>query len=136
MEDWSKGLSEMVETAISEVEKFVTDMGEEFQEMVDEWTQLSEELAAEIENKVIPEIDECLNEIFEPLLDIYFDMEFDLADEDLESFVTYVHPTAGRNPACRGCQHYHGQTYNGNLLVCGMHPYGVEDETCPDWESV
>lgn len=37
--------------------------------------------------------------------------------------------------ACRGCRHYHGRTYNGNFLVCGMHPYGVETETCSDWES-
>lgn len=36
--------------------------------------------------------------------------------------------------ACRGCCHYHGQTYGGTRLVCGMHPYGVEEETCPDWQ--
>ncbi|MBD1849940.1 hypothetical protein [Leptolyngbya sp. FACHB-711] len=37
--------------------------------------------------------------------------------------------------ACRGCLHFHGRTYNGNYLVCGMHPYGVETETCSDWEQ-
>ncbi len=37
--------------------------------------------------------------------------------------------------ACEGCDHYHGQTYGGNFLVCGMHPYGVQDEHCPDWQS-
>jgi hypothetical protein len=36
---------------------------------------------------------------------------------------------------CQGCQHYHGQTYGGTLLVCGMHPYGSEEEYCPDWQS-
>lgn len=136
MEDWSKGLSEMVETAAAEVEKFVTEIGEEFQEMVDELTQLSDAFTTELESKVIPEIDDYINEILEPILDIYFDIELDLADEDFENFVTYVHPTASRHPACQGCQHYHGHTYNGNLLVCAMHPSGVEDETCPDWESV
>lgn len=44
-----------------------------------------------------------------------------------------------RNPpmpiACRGCRHYHGRSYHGNFLVCGIHPYGVETETCSDWES-
>jgi hypothetical protein len=37
--------------------------------------------------------------------------------------------------ACRGCCHYHGHTYGGNLLVCAMHPYGVEEAHCPDWQS-
>jgi hypothetical protein len=36
---------------------------------------------------------------------------------------------------CQGCCHYHGQYYGGNFLVCGMHPYGVESEHCPDWEA-
>lgn len=36
--------------------------------------------------------------------------------------------------ACRGCRHYHGQTYGGTLLVCGMHPFGVEEDACPDWQ--
>lgn len=36
---------------------------------------------------------------------------------------------------CRGCQHYHGRVYGGNLLVCGMHPYGVEGDRCADWEQ-
>ena len=35
---------------------------------------------------------------------------------------------------CQGCCHYHGQTYGGQLLVCAMHPYGVEASSCPDWQ--
>ncbi|NJO42205.1 MAG: hypothetical protein HC769_01390 [Cyanobacteria bacterium CRU_2_1] len=38
-------------------------------------------------------------------------------------------------PACRGCYHYHGRVYGGNLLVCAMHPYGVEDDRCDDWQN-
>lgn len=37
--------------------------------------------------------------------------------------------------ACQGCGHYHGQVYGGNLFVCAMHPYGVEDTHCADWQS-
>jgi len=36
---------------------------------------------------------------------------------------------------CQGCRHYHGRTYGGNLLVCGMHPFGAEGEHCSDWED-
>lgn len=38
-------------------------------------------------------------------------------------------------PVCRGCCHYHGRVYGGTMLVCAMHPYGVEDDRCSDWET-
>ncbi|MEM6398676.1 MAG: hypothetical protein AAF349_04785 [Cyanobacteria bacterium P01_A01_bin.68] len=34
---------------------------------------------------------------------------------------------------CDGCSNYHGQFYNGNLLVCAIHPHGFDDKTCPDF---
>lgn len=45
--------------------------------------------------------------------------------------------------ACNGCKYYDGSIYGGNLLVCGMHPYGPGDESdpatqptsCEDWEG-
>jgi hypothetical protein len=39
-----------------------------------------------------------------------------------------------RHQVCTGCQHYNGQVYGGNLLVCGMYPYGQPEgaESCPD----
>jgi ABC-type nickel/cobalt efflux system permease component RcnA len=44
--------------------------------------------------------------------------------------------TRHRRPAvCQGCSHYHGRVYGGNLLVCGMHPYGAEGEYCDDWQD-
>jgi hypothetical protein len=36
-------------------------------------------------------------------------------------------------PACQGCRHFHGASYGGNFLVCGMHPYGWDGEKCPDF---
>lgn len=33
---------------------------------------------------------------------------------------------------CRGCCHYHGQSYGGERLICAMHPYGVDQEECGD----
>lgn len=53
-------------------------------------------------------------------------------------FLRQINQQRSVNPpvpvACQGCCHYHGQTYGGELLVCGMHPYGVEGEHCPDWQ--
>ncbi len=34
---------------------------------------------------------------------------------------------------CLGCVNFCGETYNGNPLVCAIHPYGQEN--CPDFEQ-
>jgi hypothetical protein len=54
----------------------------------------------------------------------------------LEPFA-FVRPTPQPQvpAACQGCKHYHGAVYNGIPLVCAMHPYGVEDEACADFEN-
>ena len=44
-------------------------------------------------------------------------------------------PKPGMPIACRGCTHYHGRVYSGNLFVCAMHPYGATGEVCLDWEA-
>ncbi len=47
-----------------------------------------------------------------------------------------VDPWLNDHPTCIGCRHYHGQAHGGNMLICAMHPYGPDDQQCPDWESV
>lgn len=37
--------------------------------------------------------------------------------------------------ACKGCRNFHGVKYGGVMLVCGIHPGGVEGNTCPDFEK-
>lgn len=34
---------------------------------------------------------------------------------------------------CNGCANFYGQVHNGNLLVCGIHPYGQEN--CSDYQE-
>jgi hypothetical protein len=37
---------------------------------------------------------------------------------------------------CQGCTNYHGKTYRGNKLICGIHPHGVAvDATCADYST-
>ncbi len=141
MEDWSKDFFEVMENAASEVEHFFGDMNEEFAEMVDVLAKMSEEFTEQIQNNLINDIDGYLsefdgyfNELIEPIIEVYRDFDSNIGDID-SSFVTYVDPSPTQQPACRGCQNYHGQVYGGNLLVCAMHPTGVESESCADWES-
>ncbi len=130
MEDWSKDFFEMLEGATREFEQFFQDVSE-----------VAETIAEEVQNSIALEFENFCYEIFEPLIEVYneFESEFrseldDLLEEDLA--ISYkVESTPEHHPACVGCQHYHGHVYNGNLLVCGMHPYGWDDDNCPDWES-
>lgn len=37
--------------------------------------------------------------------------------------------------ACRGCLNYDGEFYGENQLIYAMHPYGVDNDICPDFRS-
>lgn len=140
MEDWPKDLFKMLETAAVEVEQFFKEVTEEVSEMVEafaefssDMAELSQELTEELHSAIFTEFDQFFNELVDPILDAYLGIEEIAPDPDM--FVSFEEPTQERHTACVGCKHYHGQVYGGNLLVCGMHPYGWEEENCPDWEG-
>jgi hypothetical protein len=125
MEQWQKDFWEMIQTVADEVEHFFL----EVTDIVDTFLEVTEEITEQVQSTFITEVDEYLQELAEPFLEAYW-------EEDLELAFPYsVEPTSERNPACIGCSHYHGHVYGGNMLVCAMHPYGWEDENCPDWEQ-
>lgn len=130
MENWQKDFFEIVETVVDEVERFFQGVGA----TVDSLFDLSEEITDQIQTTIAIEIEQCLTELTEPLLEAYWELE-DIVGEVEQPFPYTVEPTPQEHPACIGCQHYHGQVYSGNLLVCAMHPYGWEEENCPDWEQ-
>ncbi|RCJ25710.1 hypothetical protein A6S26_15335 [Nostoc sp. ATCC 43529] len=130
MEQWQKDLIEIVETVADEVERFFLGMGE----IVDTFFELTEEITEQVHSNIITEVDQYLQDLAEPMMEAYWDLEEVVGDID-PGFPYSVEPTAEKNPACIGCIHYHGQVYGGNLLVCAMHPHGYEDESCPDWEK-
>ncbi len=130
MENWQKDFLEIVENVTDEVEHFFVGVTE----IVDSFFELSETVASQLQNTIATEFDLYLHDWAEPLFDIYTDIEDVMSDLE-QPFPHLVEPTEDLYPACKGCYHYHGQVYNGNVLVCGMHPYGWEDNNCPDWES-
>ena len=141
MEDLSKLFVAFVETTVKEVERFLTDIGVEVNETFDAIGKISEEITQEVQNG-LNQLEEDFNDL---MLELDIDIDLDsipteLPSSEIESlnsssFVNYVYPSETEHPACRGCIHYHGYVYNGNLLVCGMYPSGVESDTCADWES-
>lgn len=115
MEPWQKDFLRVIEDASKEAEQFF------------------DQVAAAIE-EVVAEIDQTLIEVLDPLGDLCLGME-ETVDAAAQPFVQTVQPVFQEHPVCVGCRHYHGQAYGENLLVCAMHPYGWEGETCPDWQS-
>ncbi|AFZ24279.1 hypothetical protein Cylst_2035 [Cylindrospermum stagnale PCC 7417] len=130
MEQWQKDLIEMIETVAGEVDRFFLDMGD----AVDAFFELTEEITEELQKNIVTEVDQYLQEWAEPILEIYWELEEVVTDGD-PGFPYEVEATLEKNPACIGCSNYHGQVYGGNLLVCGMHPHGWDDQSCPDWEK-
>jgi hypothetical protein len=113
------------------IEKKIT---KDFSELADGLFQVSEELADHIQHTLTTEVEPQLTEWLDPILEAYLGFEVTV-EEAIQPMMHTVEPMLNNHSACVGCRHYHGQEYGGNLLVCGMHPYGWESETCPDWES-
>ena len=130
MESWQKDLVDIMETVADEVEHFFQGIND----MVDAFFEVSEEISEQVQNNIAAEIDQCLQELAEPLMEIYWELEEIVADVDTD-FPYQVEATTAKNAACIGCNNYHGQVYGGNLLVCAMHPHGWDDKNCPDWEN-
>ena len=133
MEKWQKDLIGMIETVTDEVEQFFLGIND----MVDAFFEITEE----VQNAFVADIDtfatlheQFLQDLTEPFLEIYWELG-DISEDIDPGFPYAVEATLEKNAACIGCSNYHGQVYSGNLLVCGMHPHGWDDEICPDWEK-
>lgn len=124
MDDWQKEFWDVVDSVAQGIEQFVQDV-----------TQAVEE----IHNEMATDIEQFFEDVFSVELELRID-ENDLFPDhwgELSDWLVNprVEPDPTTHPSCVGCQNYHGRIYGGNLLVCAMHPYGWQDENCPDWES-
>ncbi|MDJ0742698.1 MAG: hypothetical protein QNJ32_04970 [Xenococcaceae cyanobacterium MO_167.B27] len=137
MEDWWKQLEKTAE----EIEGFFQEISSAMEELTEEVGKTIQTFTQEVEEIFVAEIDRCIDDLIDVINES--DLEQDTVFwEDFDNFVesdfmdvTTSKPSPDNHPACVGCRHYHGKAYNGNLLVCAMHPYGSEDSTCPDWEG-
>jgi hypothetical protein len=67
-------------------------------------------------------------------LDEEYQLAVDLGSEaDRQAYTVFV--SENKPTVCEGCINYNGSSYGGNLLICGMHPYGCKSNICPDWEA-
>jgi hypothetical protein len=123
MDDWQKDFWEAIENAVESVAVGL-------ETFVQEVTQAIEEIQMDIEQFVL--------EVMPIEIEEFFSNEFPFSESDNPAdfgLNPKVNPDPHTHPACIGCQNYHGYIYGGNLLVCALHPYGWEDESCPDWQG-
>jgi len=123
----------MMEAIAQEIEQFFTDVVQELGEIVEAVVEVSDDWSEQLQTAIAEEADQYLADFFDPILEAYLGVDLEIEDTS-QSFPQSLEPGLNQHPACVGCRHYHGQVYSGNLLVCGMHPYGWENEHCPDWE--
>ena len=139
MNDWQENWWKQIEKTAADMEGFLTDVGEATETVVDEVADSVSFFIDRFQSSVAGELDSLLQDLVEVLvvtsdeIDAVLSEDWDF-DEDFTS-VSYCAPSAKNNPACINCANYHGQAYNGNLLVCAMHPQGYEGDSCPDWQE-
>jgi hypothetical protein len=153
MFDWQKDLVELWESLVVELPlalgQLAAEVGTSLTEFVEEFAEAVTEEIEFISNELKelppdwPGYDWLtgFREDFsgvEQLLDTE-DEPFTALPSGDEDWPLYYEPkraaTPDHQPACIGCRNYNGTTFGGNLLVCGFHPYGCQEETCPDWEA-
>ncbi len=133
MEGWSDGFSQAIEQMIRDVESFLADVAEDLNEMIDGLAEVTEDLADQFQQMTV-QVEEGLSTLVDPILEAYLGFEITV-ENSIQPITHTVDPILNNHSACVGCRNYHGHSYNGTVLICAMHPYGWEDEQCPDWES-
>jgi hypothetical protein len=146
MDEWQKELwslletttMELVETTASELEELLQNVGETVEAITDEMTDNFNYCFEKFKESLGPEVENYFRDFWDAfdISSLEEELTRDYGVQENEFLgITKVHPNPETHPACVGCQHYHGYAYGGNLLVCGIHPYGWDDETCPDWDG-
>jgi predicted phage tail protein len=106
-----------------------------FDEFGRELTEFVEEVATEAQEILTLQWDE----LKEVLTEFWQEIELDFEEPSAINWdmPVYTKPMAdpATHPACVGCINYNGTVYGGNLLVCGIYPYGCNSDTCADWQG-
>jgi hypothetical protein len=164
-QDWLKILESTLESTQKEFEQFCSEVITTFEDTTLGINGILEEIVCEIEENLSREVENFLDDMenFLDLLLLEStddDPEEENNDDESENqpdswsdsnwenppnlwgynfYMEFqdrkIKPNPSEYPACIGCSNYHGRIYNGNLLICAMHPYGWDDENCPDWEE-
>lgn len=141
MNDWQDEWWKQIEKTAAEIEVFFTEVGETTELLVEEVSDNLSSVFEQLQLDVTEEVEEFIQNFVDVIITTSDEIDAAISnewsgfvDEDFTR-VSYHTPSTESHPACINCANYHGQVYNGNLLVCAMHPHGYEGSNCPDWSK-
>jgi len=126
VEDWVEGIEQTLTEISTTLEAEITS---EWQGFWQDWSTLWDDVTDEFSGLDSDFSPPATTDAPRPGVSPWLSMDWEMG------LNPYFPATVDHQPACQGCQHYHGYVYGGKLLVCGMHPYGSETGDCPDWEG-
>ena len=130
MSNWQTDMRDAIDGFTQDVEALVDEISRDAMGALDRFVELSDdfmddltattrrefETPTPITNFLDRDLEELLNSLLRPFLDFPI--------EDFNSANPSTMPKA--HALCEKCENYHGQSYGGTPLVCGMHPYGPD----------
>ncbi|MGG6296072.1 hypothetical protein ACQ4M4_16920 [Leptolyngbya sp. AN02str] len=138
MDDWQGEWERMFETFARDVEQFFEDVAKGVNDAADAVAEFTEEAFERFEQAIAPSLDDFEQEVegfVDPVIQLISTVEASIM-QAMEPVSHTVDPIVNEHPACVGCQNYHGHSYNGEMLVCAMHPHGwTADNDCPDYDG-
>ena len=141
MNNWQEQWWKQVEKTAADMEGFLTEVGEATESLVEEVNDSLIFLMEQLQTGVVEEFDSFVQDFVDVIITTSDTIDAALSEEwsnftdDEFTSISYHTPSVDSHPACIDCTNYHGQVYNGNLLVCAMHPNGFEGNSCPDWQE-
>ena len=143
MDEWLKQLENDLYEVATASGKWLGQVTQEGEALIERWVDGSidviQEAEKSIEDNVAPaflQLNDRVSESLDAALLFVDERVTPWVEQATTPVVNTVNPLVQNHPTCVGCRNYHGADYGHEMLVCGMHPYGPDDESCPDWESV
>lgn len=140
---WSQQITNWLDAVAVQTEAALLDFSEGVVTCLDSLSEVAEQQAETLIDDLDREISPWLEQYFQPLLDAPLEVELEQAIEAImRPWRQTIEPPLNQHPICTGCQHYHGEFYAGQMLVCGMYPYGPAadqihciDKVEVDWQE-
>lgn len=139
MDEWLKQLQNTLNSAARDSSNWLAEASQEANQAIEVFEQASTETLQEIQSAIEPVVNDITDQLETGLEASFVFIEQRVTPwvQETTAPITHtVNPWLQNHPTCIGCKNYHGSAYGENVLVCGMHPYGPDGESCADWESV
>ena len=137
MSNWQTELRDAIGEFTQDMEALVDEISRDAMGALDRFVELSDNFVEEVTNTILHEfetpsplvmplvtpitnfLDRDLEELLNSLLGPFI-------DSSMEDFNSPNSSMPQAHALCENCENYHGQSYGGTPLVCGMHPYGPD----------